>query len=58
MTVDFRGLTPSIQVFDMPTSIHFDRDVLGFAVVTASGPVPDCGWALPAVSSPSSTTVR
>jgi catechol 2,3-dioxygenase-like lactoylglutathione lyase family enzyme len=35
-----------IQVFDMPASVHFDRDVLGFEVVTASGPVPNCGWAL------------
>src|SRR4030095_6276508 len=44
--VDFRGLTPLIQVFDMPASIRFYRDVLGFAVVTASGPVPHCGWVL------------
>jgi catechol 2,3-dioxygenase-like lactoylglutathione lyase family enzyme len=35
-----------IQVLDTPASIRFYRDVLGFAVVTASGPVPDCGWAL------------
>jgi glyoxylase I family protein len=46
MIVDFRGLTPLIQVFDMPASIRFYCDVLGFTVVTASGPVPDCGWAL------------
>ena len=46
MPIDFRGLTPLIQVFDMPASIRFYRDVLGFTVVTASGPVPDCGWAL------------
>jgi catechol 2,3-dioxygenase-like lactoylglutathione lyase family enzyme len=46
MIVDFRGLTPLIQVFDMPASIRFYCDVLGFTVVTASGPVPNCGWAL------------
>jgi catechol 2,3-dioxygenase-like lactoylglutathione lyase family enzyme len=46
MTVDFRGLTPLIQVFDMPTSLRFYGDVLGFAVVAASGPLPGCGWAL------------
>jgi glyoxylase I family protein len=42
MSMDFEGLTPLIQVFDMPTSIRFYRDVLGFDIVTASGPVPDC----------------
>jgi len=46
MIADFRGLTPLIQVFDMPASLRFYCDVLGFTVVTASGPVPDCGWAL------------
>ena len=46
MIVNFGGLTPLIQVFDMPASIRFYCDVLGFTVVTASGPVPDCGWAL------------
>jgi glyoxylase I family protein len=46
MRLEFEGLAPLIQVFDMPASIRFYRDVLGFEVVTASGPVPDCGWAL------------
>jgi catechol 2,3-dioxygenase-like lactoylglutathione lyase family enzyme len=44
MTIEFRGLCPLIQVFDMPASVRFYRDVLGFTVVSASGPVPDCGW--------------
>ncbi len=35
-----------IQIFDMPVSLRFYRDVLGFEVVTASGPVPTCGWVL------------
>ena len=30
------GLTPLIGVFDMPTSLAFYRDVLGFDVVSAS----------------------
>ena len=30
------GLTPLIGVFDMPTSLAFYRDVLGFIVVSAS----------------------
>jgi catechol 2,3-dioxygenase-like lactoylglutathione lyase family enzyme len=30
------GLTPLIGVFDMPTAVAFYRDVLGFAVISAS----------------------
>ena|ERR1700733_6113795 len=30
------GLTPLIGVFDMPTSLKFYRDVLGFEIVAAS----------------------
>lgn len=40
------GLCPLIQVFDMPTSIAFYRDVLGFEVAS---PVPEgdqCDWVL------------
>jgi glyoxylase I family protein len=36
MTLDVRGLTPLLQVYDMPASIHFYRDLLGFEVVTTS----------------------
>ena len=32
----FVGLTPLIQVFDMPQALAFYRDVLGFEVVSAS----------------------
>jgi len=32
----FVGLTPLIGVFDMPQSLAFYRDLLGFEVVTAS----------------------
>lgn len=35
------GLTPLLQVFDMPRSLAFYRDVLGFAVFQSSNPDPD-----------------
>jgi len=34
------GLTPLIGVFDMPRALAFYRDLLGFAVVSAS---PEAG---------------
>lgn len=43
MAIDIRGLAPLLEVFDMPASIHFYRDVLGFELVTTS---PGNGWAL------------
>jgi catechol 2,3-dioxygenase-like lactoylglutathione lyase family enzyme len=36
MTLDVRGLTTLLQVYDMPTSVRFYRDLLGFQVVTTS----------------------
>lgn len=36
MGLDVRGLTLLLQVYDMPTSLRFYRDVLGFEVVAAS----------------------
>jgi catechol 2,3-dioxygenase-like lactoylglutathione lyase family enzyme len=41
MSIDIRGLTPLLQVFDMPTSIAFYRDVLGFEVGGTSSPSPE-----------------
>jgi len=38
MAIEIRGMTPLLQVFDMPTSIAFYREVLGFEVVTTSTP--------------------
>jgi glyoxylase I family protein len=46
MAVNIRGMAPLIQVFDMPTSVAFYRDVLGFEVVASSTPPPDCNWVL------------
>jgi hypothetical protein len=48
MAIDVRGVCPLVQVYDMPTSVKFYRDKLGFEVVTTS-PVlgPDrFHWAL------------
>ena len=42
-----KGMAPLLQVFDMPTSIVFYRDVLGFEVVATSQPGEErFGWAL------------
>jgi catechol 2,3-dioxygenase-like lactoylglutathione lyase family enzyme len=46
MPLDIRGLAPLLPVFDMPRSIHFYRDLLGFEVVQTSPPGDDCDWAL------------
>jgi glyoxylase I family protein len=44
--MDIKGLAPLLFVFDMPTALHFYRDVLGFEVVSTSQPGDNCGWAL------------
>ena len=46
MVIDVKGMTPLLSVFDMPTSIEFYRDVLGFEIVSTSRPGDDFGWAL------------
>jgi glyoxylase I family protein len=50
MAVDIHGLAPLLQVFDMPTSVHFYRDLLGFALVQTSQPLSekadDVNWAM------------
>ena len=48
MALDVRGVVTLLQVYDMPASVHFYRDLLGFKVVNTS---PDLGggrfhWAL------------
>jgi glyoxylase I family protein len=47
MGVEIRGLAPLLQVFDMPTSVRFYCDVLGFELVSSSHPGDHFGWALP-----------
>lgn len=39
-----QGLCPLIQVFDMPQSLAFFRDLLGFEVVAQNRPGDDCDW--------------
>jgi catechol 2,3-dioxygenase-like lactoylglutathione lyase family enzyme len=39
MAIELRGVVPLVQVYDMPTSVHFYRDKLGFTVVTTSPPL-------------------
>jgi uncharacterized glyoxalase superfamily protein PhnB len=50
MAIEIQGVAPLLQVFDMPTSIRFYRDVLGFEVVgTApklSDDPDDVNWAM------------
>jgi catechol 2,3-dioxygenase-like lactoylglutathione lyase family enzyme len=47
MGIAIRGMVPLLQVFDMPTSIAFYRDVLGFEVVSTSTPRGEhFDWAL------------
>jgi len=46
MNIPIRGLAPLLQVFDMPASIAFYRDMLGFEVVASAGPPDDIGWVL------------
>ena len=38
MPIDMQGLCPLIQVYDMPTSLRFYRDLLGFEVFSNSPP--------------------
>ena len=45
MGIEVRGMAPLLEVFDMPTSIAFYRDVLGFTIRTTDGkPVPNNDW--------------
>lgn len=46
MTIAIRGMAPLLQVFDMPASIAFYRDVLGFAIIETSAPGDRFDWAL------------
>ena len=46
MTMEFGGLTPLIQVFDMPASMRFYCDVLGFRVIETNAGEPPYDWML------------
>jgi catechol 2,3-dioxygenase-like lactoylglutathione lyase family enzyme len=51
MALQLRGLCPLLQIFDMPASLAFYRDVLGFEVVQTAPPAKhvtgeEFGWVL------------
>ena len=46
MPIKVQGMTPLIEVFDMPTSVAFYRDVIGFEVVMQSSPGDNFDWGL------------
>lgn len=45
VAIDIRDSCPLLQVFDMPASLRFYRDLLGFEIVQRSRPDDQCGWA-------------
>ena len=47
MSIDVCGLAPLLQVFDMPTSLKFYCEGLGFELITSDGkPAPHNDWVL------------
>jgi hypothetical protein len=36
MALTFQKMTPLFQAFDLPTSVRFYRDLLGFALISAA----------------------
>ncbi len=41
-----QGMAPLLQVFDMPASLGFYRDILQFTVIQSSGTGDDVDWVL------------
>jgi catechol 2,3-dioxygenase-like lactoylglutathione lyase family enzyme len=46
MGIGARGVCPLLEVFDMPDSLRFYRDLLGFEVVEQAPSGDSCDWAL------------
>lgn len=44
--IDVRETTTLLEVFDMPTSIAFYRDLLGFEIIQSWGPQDRLDWAM------------
>jgi glyoxylase I family protein len=44
MSIEIRGMTPLLSVFDMPRSLAFYRDELGFEIVRDSGQGDSSSW--------------
>ena len=45
MSLKIGGFATLLQVFDMPTSLAFYRDVLGFDVISDAPADGQCDWA-------------
>lgn len=46
MAIEVSGLSPLLEVFDMPASLAFYRDKLGFRVTGDSGQGDESGWVM------------
>ena len=46
MALNLKGMAPLLQVFDMPTSLRFYREILGFMIVQSSGEGDNVNWVL------------
>jgi catechol 2,3-dioxygenase-like lactoylglutathione lyase family enzyme len=46
MAIEVRGMAQLMEVFDMPTSLAFYRDKLGFRVTGGSGQGNESGWGM------------
>jgi glyoxylase I family protein len=46
MAIEIRGMAPMFEVFDMPASLGFYRDILGFEVAADSGQGDNSGWVM------------
>jgi glyoxylase I family protein len=46
MNIQVRGMTPLLSVFDMPASLKFYRDILGFKVTQDTGQGDNSGWVM------------
>lgn len=46
MGIEVRGLSPLLEVFDMPASLAFYRDKLGFRITGDSGQGDESGWVM------------
>jgi uncharacterized glyoxalase superfamily protein PhnB len=46
MTIRLSSGAPLLQVYDMPTSLAFYRDVLGFEILQTAPPGPVTHWAM------------
>jgi hypothetical protein len=46
MKTEFLGVAPLLQVYDMPTAVHFYHDLLGFELVNQSRDGEEFDWSL------------